>query len=273
MISKSLIYILVVYLALKSFGIMQDKGKFLIKVFDVGQGDAILIRTPENKLIVIDGGPDFEADRHIDKEFLINNCRVDLIILTHPHSDHIKSLNRLLERCSVGSVVYNPVEYKSRVYSRWKDNIEGVKVTLLEAGDVLKVGSARLVVVWPTEIGKDNDNINNSSVSILLDYKDFEALFLGDLEKEASRKIDTYLLDKYIDGSLEIYKVPHHGSKDAHNLDLITYLNPKTCILSVGLDNKFNHPDEQAIIDMEELGCEVRRTDQEGTIEVLIKRR
>ena len=273
MISKNLFVILIVFFLIKGYGIFQEQGKFLIKIYDVGQGDAILIRTPEDYLIVIDGGPDYEADRYLDKEFLINGCRIDLIILTHPHKDHIKSLNRLLERCKVGRVVFNPVEYDSRVYRRWLDKIKGVDVLYAVAGDVMSVGSARLVFVWPVEIGKDSNNINNSSVSVLLDYKDFEVLFLGDLEKEASRKIDLELLDKYVDGPLEVYKVPHHGSLDSHNIELLTHLQPKMCAVSVGEVNKFSHPSEEALVEMEDAGCSVIRTDEWGTIEVLINRR
>ena len=273
MISKGLMVILAVFLLVKGFGLVKERGKFLIKVFDVGQGDAILIRTPQNQLVVIDGGPDYEVDRYMDKEFLLNGCKIDLIILTHPHQDHVKGLNRLLSRCSVDVIIFNPVEYGSREYARWFENVEGIKVILAEAGDVVMVGNTRFVVVWPAEIGKDKDNINNSSVSVLLDYGNFEALFLGDLEKEASVKIDLDLLAEYVDGPLEVYKVPHHGSKDSHNMNLISFLKPKMCVVSVGQDNKFKHPDEQALDDMENIGCRVRRTDREGTIEVLINRR
>jgi competence protein ComEC len=136
-------------------------------------------------------------------------------------------------------------------------------------GDVLTVDGLKFVVVWPPVSEERSENINNSSLAILLDYKNYEALFLGDLEKEASSLIDKKLLDDYVQGSLEVYKVPHHGSINSFNPDLISYLDPKLCILSVGA-NKYGHPNNEAIEYMLNKECEVRRTDEEGTIELLI---
>lgn len=276
MINKKLVMILFVFLVVKSMGQFFDRGKFTVEVFDVGQGDAILITTPENLKILIDGGPDYEVDRYLDKKFLLNSCHVDILVLTHPHQDHIKGLNRVLDRCKVDLVVHYEVDYDLREYKLWYENLKKVEVRPARSGDVIELGrqfgsgKIKLVVVWPDEPGKHSDNINNASVSVLLDVGDFEALFLGDLEKEASSKIDRNLLSKYIDGPLEVYKVPHHGSIDSNNPKLAEFIEPVKCLVSVGEDNKFNHPNQETIDTLGNLGCEVLRTDQVGSIEVLI---
>ena len=81
---------------------------------------------------------------------------------------------------------------------------------------------------------------------MLLDYHNFEALLTDDLEKEASSNLNRELLDEYVQGPLEVYKVSHHGSEDSHNPDLISYLNPQHCLVSVG-ENKFGHPSQKAL--------------------------
>lgn len=278
MINKKLAFLLIFFLVIKTFQLVKRSDEFVIKVFDVGQGDAILIKTPHNFKMLIDGGADYEADRYLGKEFFLNFCTVDLLILTHPHQDHIKGLNRVFERCSVGGVVFDPVRYKLYEYDKWLRNVKtaGFDVKHAVAGDVFDLGKGeggvpiRFIVVWPDKSGYYNHNINNASVSGLLDYGEYEALFLGDLEKEASSKIDKALLSKYIDGQLEVYKVPHHGSSDSNNPELAEFLQPQICLVSVGEDNKFDHPGEQTMKDLQNIGCEVLRTDQEGTIEVLI---
>jgi len=269
MLSKPLLSILVLFLLIKLVLVNNIKPGLSIKVFDVGQGDAILIKTSQKHLILIDGGPDFEVDRYVDKEFWLNNCRLDLLILTHPHQDHLKGLNRLLSRCRVKNVVHRPVEYKTREYEYWFNKLAGVSVTHVKVGDIITIGDIRLVVVWPPVDDDFQENINNSSVSILLDYGEFEALFLGDLEKEASFLLDRELLSKYIQGRLEVYKVPHHGSIDSFNPKLLSFLDPKLCVVSVG-ENKFGHPSLEALEFMKLQGCEVQRTDEQGTIELLI---
>ncbi len=245
------------------------KNGLAIKVFDVGQGDAILLRLPGGAKVLIDGGPDYEVDRYIDKEFWLNGCHLDLLVLTHPHEDHLKGLNRLLERCRVDKVLQRTVTYDSRGYKSWSAHLESVDGIEVKIGDVINLGRVKLVVVWPPREQEFSENINNSSVSLLLDYGDFEALFLGDLEKEASSMLDKELLSKYIDGRLELYKTPHHGSTDSFNPELIAYLKPKLCAVSVG-ENKYGHPSDEVLGFMSGQGCKVKRTDESGTIELFI---
>jgi len=268
-LSRNLLWIFLIFVLIKLILISKSSSRLQIKVFDVGQGDAILIKTRQNRLILIDGGPDFEVGRYMDKEFWLNNCHIDLLLLTHPHQDHLKGLNRMLSRCIIERVAFRPVEYGSREYKNWLENLNYTKVLYPKEGDIITIGEVRLVVVWPPENDEFQENINNSSVSVLLDYKNYEALFLGDLEKEASSLLDKNLLSKYIQGRLEVYKVPHHGSIDSFNPELVSWLNPALCVVSVG-ENKFGHPSVEALIYMEEQGCEVKRTDEVGAIELLI---
>lgn len=269
MISRPLMLLLAIFMLIKLLFLPGRGGGLIIEFYDVGQGDAIFIKTPEGRSIVIDGGPDFEVDRHLDKRSLLNDCRLDMLVLTHPHQDHLKGLSRLVERCRVDYVVHRVVEYESYGYEEWLSRVEGLKLIDAVSGQVLDLGLIKLVIVWPPKDQDFEENINNSSVSILLDHGEFEALFLGDLEKEASMMIDHKLFDEYVDGRLEVYKVPHHGSIDSFNPELIYYLEPELCVVSVG-ENKYGHPSDEVLDFLINEGCEVKRTDIVGTIELFI---
>lgn len=244
----------------------------VIKILDVGQGDAILVRSEEGKLILIDGGPDYEVDYHIQRETFFNRCRLDLLVLTHPHLDHLQGLNRLLSRCRIKNVAYNQIAYDSVAYKKWQElvDVPGVNTLAFKQGDLLKIDELTLVFLWPPDSSHPEKKINNTSVVLLLDSGEFEALFLGDLEVERLRRLDQGLISLYLDGRLELYKAGHHGSKNAYREELLEFLIPRICAVSVGEGNKFGHPHQETLDALQEVGCTIKRTDKDGTIEVLI---
>lgn len=269
MLSRPMIVVIVLFLIYKAAIIWTSHSRLVIKTYDVGQGDAIMIVTEGKKRILIDGGPDLEVDRYVDKEFWLNECHLEMMILTHPHQDHMKGLNRLLERCKVDVVIHREVDYDSHGYDDWLDKISNMQTINAKAGDKYTIDGITLLVVWPPAEQEFQENINNSSVSVLLDYGKFEALFLGDLETEASTLLMDSYWDEYVQGRLDVYKTPHHGSMDSFNPELISLLRPLTCVVSVG-ENKYGHPSSEVMSFMEKQGCQIQRTDDMGTIELFI---
>jgi competence protein ComEC len=241
-----------------------------VRVLDVGQGDAILIRSSQNKLILIDGGPDFEVDYYLQRENLFNRCEIELLVLTHPHADHLRGLNRLLKRCQVNSVAFNRIDYDSYGYAEWLNDTEEKTQLNYQLGDTIVVDELSFHIIWPPDGRHQEMNVNNSSLVLLLDSGEYEALFLGDLEITRLRFLDRSLLGNFIDGPLELYKAGHHGSKNAYDMSLLQFLKPRLCVISVGEDNKFGHPHMEALEAFEKVGCKVKRTDVDGSIEVLI---
>ena len=232
----------------------QSRGNYLeIAFLDVGQGDSILITTPSKKRVLIDGGAGFTADRILDSYFPLNNCHIDVLALTHPHADHIEGLNRVLDHCKVDYIVFNPVKYDSYLYDNWLSKVSELgdsgksKVISRIDSETLKIDGITFHCVWPTAeaLERGFSNINNASLTIFLDYGDFEAFLSGDAETGVLEIIKERLNEGafwFIDYPLEVYKASHHGAKNGLVKGLWTKLNPDVTVISVGEDNKFGHP-------------------------------
>ena len=280
-ITKVLVVITVFY-AIRFFVLWTQNvnNNLSIKVLDVGQGDAILINSGNSGSMLIDGGDNWDVDWYLSKQFVFPRCNINALVVTHPHADHLYGINRILKRCKPNLVTFNDVYYSSKLSEVFLENIQHLssdkKITNfnfahLKSGDTFYFGKVKFIVLWPDETFLKNatylNNINDISTVLLLDAGKFEALFTGDLSGEIFSKIDKELYKKHIDGDLEILKVPHHGSADGRNIDFYRSLSPRYCVISVGLDNRYNHPDKTQIEELKQIGCSVLRTDEVGTIE------
>jgi competence protein ComEC len=249
---KTIATVYLIYFILRFlFGVVsnstsEDGRSYLsIKVLDVGQGDAILITTPNKKRILIDGGPNFEVDAYLHDEMFLKQCYLDVVVLTHPHQDHEEGLIRSLRRCKAGV-------YKS-----------------LYKGDTFYIDGVMFYVLWPEKSYKDKD-LNNISIVILLDYGDFEALFTGDVSGKLYKRMDMELLERTIDGPLDYYKVSHHGSRTGLDANFFTKYPPLNSVIPVGEGNRFGHPHIEVLEFFDSLGSKIYRTDLQGTVEFKI---
>lgn len=247
---------------------LRPKSGFYINFMDVGQGDAIFIRTPENYTMLIDGGGNYQVDQTLNKEMFFPLCHLDYLIVTHPHLDHIKGLEKVLKRCSVDFVMFNDVSYESPALDVFKHLLENNNVINVFAGDELSLGKIKIKILWPERelLQTRVKNLNNTSAVLFLDYGNFEALFMGDLEEDYQAKLDPVPLKALINGKLDVIKIAHHGSYNGVYMPLINELKPGKCVVSVGSDNTFGHPDKKSMQDLTAAGCEVLRTDLLGDI-------
>ena len=258
-----------------------QRGSWLEVAFlDVGQGDGVLITTPRKERILIDGGSDYSADFQLSEYFPLNNCRLDAVVLTHPHADHVGGLNRILDHCKVESAFYNSVDYESGLYETWERKLKDKNIPTkgLVAGEKFRYGNVAFYSVWPTakKVEKGFKNINNASIVLLMDYGDFEAFLTGDAEVEVLE----YLYENWefvslrglrgskINGKLEVYKASHHGAENGMHEKLWRKLNPAVSVISVGEGNKFGHPGESVLEFFASEDALVRRTDIEGTVKI-----
>lgn len=270
---SDLMTVIFIYIIFSFSGLSQkSSGVFEIEFWDVGQGDSIYISTPNGKKILIDGGDSFEADFKISKITPFYFCHLDLIILTHPHYDHIKGLNKIMSRCKIETVMFNDVDFDSRDFSYFKDMSEKLNVKNAFAGDEFAIDGVELKILWPTKefLQKKVSDINDVSIVIFLDYKDFEVLLTGDATDKVLGKIDLEAVKPYVDGDFDVLKVPHHGSKYSLDKNLYANLKPKRCVISVGELNRFGHPSPDVIKYFEETECEILRTDQKGDIKMKV---
>ncbi len=168
-------------------------GKLRICALDVGQGDAIFVRTPLGKNIVVDGGPENTVLQKLGEHLGFFDRTIDLVILTHPHSDHIDGLIEILKRYRVKRVVFNPIEYHYPAYEEFLRILENtVPFDFADASsDYLIEPDVYLDILYPlsSQVGEKLENINNASVVFVLRYGNTRALFMGDAETEEEREI------------------------------------------------------------------------------------
>lgn len=240
-------------------------GKLHICVLDVGQGDAILIRTPLGKNIVVDGGPENTVLQKLGEHLGFFDRTIDLVILTHPHSDHIDGLIEILKRYRVRRVVFNPIEYHYPAYEEFLRILgDTVPFDLADASlDYLLEPNVYLDILYPlsSHVGEKLENINNASVVFALRYGNTRALFMGDAEAEEEREI----LESSSNISAEILKIGHHGSRTATSEPLFQAVQPTTAIISAGTDNQFQHPHAETLSLLQKHGTDVFITKDSGT--------
>lgn len=237
-----------------------------VNFLDVGQGDASYIKTPTSEDILIDGGPDNSVLNELDKVMSFGDREIDLVILTHPHADHVAGLFEVLKRYKIDEVWETGVEYPSATYDEWKKLISQKQIPdqKVKAGDEKEFGQAKITVLYPlsSSEGKTIDNINNASVVNRLEYGNFSVLFLGDAEVEVQRKIapDMKLAT--------VLKTGHHGSRNGTTEEMLAIVRPAIAIISAGAKNTYGHPHAETLNLLKSYAIRIFRTDQNGTIEV-----
>jgi len=274
-ISLSIIYRLLIGLFF-SFGfavyllIIIPDSEFHIYFLDVGQGDSIYIKTPENHQIIIDGGPNNVVMESLGDVIPFFDKSIDLMVLTHPHADHIDGLVEMLHRYKVQSVLITGVNYSNSTYDEFLNILvsKNIEVFIAEDNFDLKFGDVFLDIIYPFDqiVSGNIKNINNSSIAIKVLYKDRSILLTGDLEEE----IESELVEKQIDLKSDIYKAGHHGSRTASGKGFLIKVLPDIVVIQCGIGNSFGHPHEESLSRMNELGIKnIIRTDIEGMIEFI----
>lgn len=242
-----------------------DKNLLVMKFYDVGQGDSLLIKTPNGKKVLIDGGPDSKIATYVLGEFFpLEECHIDIIVLTHPHLDHLSGLLDVFKLCKIETLYMENSEIKSKAFASFKQLIDeeylenkNFKVIFPHSGDVFDLDGVNFEVKWPsTEFSSGNENY--MSIVLLLKYGDFEALLTGDAEKKAYDGM-------VIPYQVEVLKVAHHGSVDGLHPEFLANLKPLVSVISVGKGNKYNHPSLTVVNFLAKFGT-VYRTDVDGTV-------
>ena len=240
-------------------------------VFSVGQGDSILIRTLSRRDILIDGGPDNTLVYKLGQYLPFYDREIDLIILTHPHSDHVIGLIEVLKRYQVKKVLMTGVKYYSAEYLAFEEEIlkRHIPVEVItHRGEMLLDRDTKLDIIFPNQsfFDKENKNLNNTSIVAKLIYASSSIMLTGDFEDEEN------LVAKDLDLSADILKVGHHGSRTANSLDFLAAVNPKIAVISSGLGNKFDHPHQETLENLKKLGISIYRTDSGGDYFQVLKK-
>ena len=235
-----------------------------LKVYfiDVGQGDSTFIVTPHKKTILIDGGGSLQENFDVGKKTLIpyildrGYTKIDYVFVSHFDLDHVGGVLSVLEELKVGKVIIgkqfeNSENYKEMIKIASKKKIE---IMQLDKEKEIVIDNIKFNILWPDRenIIKEN-NLNNNSLVMKMEYKNFSMLFTGDIEEIAERKIiDTYK-NNYDIFKSDVLKVAHHGSKTSSINEFLNLVKPKIALIGVGEDNKFGHPSEGVINNLSNL--------------------
>lgn len=250
--------------------------KFEINLIDVGQGDSILIVTPKNKKILIDGGgnENYDIGANVLIPYLLNKRikQIDYLIISHFDTDHVGGTLRVLEKLKVKQVIISQQKEDSSNFQKFLEITKkrNIKITVVKAGDIIQIEkNIYIEVLWPTKKLEISTNpLNNNSIVAKLIYNNTSILFTGDIEAEAEKE----LVKKYGHKlKSDILKVSHHGSKTSSTQDFIDKVNPKIALIGVGYKNKFDHPSYTTIKTLEKRKIKIYRTDLMGEINIKIK--
>lgn len=236
-----------------------------VHILDVGQGDAILIQTPEMHNILIDGGPGNAVLMELAGTVPYLFGELDLVILTHPHADHIEGLIPVLDRFDVGAVMLSMPEYGSKAYEVFLEKLAGRRVFVADDGTDFQVGSVALDVIYPFEpTSGEMENVNNASPVIVAEWKGWRVLLSGDAEIE----VEEAVLEAEVLESVDILKAGHHGSRTASSEEWISAAAADLMLISCGEGNSFEHPHGETLEKAAAAGMDVLRTDLTGRISV-----
>ncbi len=250
-------------------------GGLELHFLDVGQGDATAIRTPAGRWLLIDAGPrwgDFDAGDRRVVPFLRQRGaeRVEAMVLTHPHADHIGGAPAVLRAFEVGTVIDPGYATGSPLYLEVLELVEELEVgwMLARSGRVVEADGVRLSLLWPDERSVDEyGDANEISAVVHLQYGDFAAIFTGD----AYLAQEDLLVSRH--GAAlraNVLQAGHHGSRTSTGRALLAAVGPELVVVSAGRQSRYGHPHREVLERVAEQGAAVARTDREGTISVYV---
>lgn len=236
-----------------------------ISYIDVGQADSILIQVPNGKKVLIDAGNNGDANTinsYLKKQGV---SKLDIVIATHPHEDHIGSMDTVINTFDIGQVVMSRKDAATQTYKRLITAIrnKGLKITEAKAGLKLDLGpEVTALLLAPNS--KDYEDVNNYSAVLKLSYGTNTFLFEGDAQEQSENE----MLKAGYSLKTDVLKVGHHGSNTSSTTAFLAKVSPKYAIISVGKGNTYGHPAQTTLDKLVNIGAKVYRTDQLGTIVV-----
>ncbi|MSP93419.1 MAG: MBL fold metallo-hydrolase [Myxococcales bacterium] len=240
-----------------------------LRFLDVGQGDGFLITTPEGKTVLVDAGPPDHADAVVNRLKQLTSRPLDLVVLTHAHTDHMGGMAKVLMALGARTFLDAGFNHPSAPYEHLLKTLHGLKIPVKTAtlGRTIDLGSgATLVLLAPAKpffIGTRSD-ANANCIVARLSYGKTAFYLSGDSEFQTEQQI----LRSGATIRSDLYKVAHHGSRHASTEALLARMQPSVAVISVGAGNGYGHPSAKAIQRLQAVGAKVYRTDLQGEITV-----
>lgn len=237
----------------------------LVSFLDVGQGDAIFVQSPSGVQVLIDGGPDNSVLEEMHQIMPFFDRSIDIVVATHPDSDHISGLIEVLDRFSVSVFLESGAQNENGVQDILNKKITEKKIPtrIVRRGEVYDLGAGVLLsILYPyNDVSKEESNAG--SIVARLSYGEYSFLFTGDAP------VDSELLLVGADEEKlrsTVLKLGHHGSDTSTSITFLSKVNPEYSIVSAGKNNKYNHPHPNVLERVKKFGSMILKTEDKGTI-------
>lgn len=240
-----------------------------VTFLDVGQGDAILITTPNRRHVLVDGGPDSSVLSQLGQAMRFHERTFDLVIATHNDADHITGLIDVLERYRVENLWINGAIHTTNTYLRFLEVTKqrGVATEVVSRGKSVLVDGVSIEVLYPLEPQEGVRPSSQNSLSIVtkVTYGESSFLLTGDIAEAEEQE----LIRAGVDLAADVLKVPHHGSKSGLAVNFLRLVQPQYAVIQVGAGNRFGHPASSILDKLEQERVIIFRTDKDGLIRMV----
>ncbi|MGE5405305.1 MAG: MBL fold metallo-hydrolase [Candidatus Saccharibacteria bacterium] len=234
-----------------------------IHFIDVGQGDCVLVQMPGSRTMMVDAGESDHAGSVIRYMNELGVRRIDYLIATHPHSDHIGALPRIIKSFNIGAVFMPKVVSSTPAYERLLLAIrdKNLKAAALRKGTFI-LNEPELKIECMSPASADYQELNDWSAVLRIEYGSKGFLLTGD----AGRTAEHEMIKTGESLRADVIKISHHGSSDASSYAFLQRVRPEYAVIAVGKDNDYGHPHQQTLDSLESIGTRIYRTDRDGTV-------
>lgn len=237
-----------------------SEGKLIVHFLDVGQGDSIFIELPNGKTMLVDAGENYHGQGIIDYVQTIGYQKLDYVVATHPHEDHIGSMPYIVRNFEIGSIYMPDVTANTATFESLLKAIKakGLRVKNGRTGvHIIKDGELTADIIAPDK--PDESNLNNSSIVLLLTFGNVSYLLTGDAE---TKELNAIRADMHA----TVLKAGHHGSKTSTTQTLLKKISPSVTVISCGKNNDYGHPHAEVLKMLKSINSSVYRTDRDQTV-------
>ena len=237
-----------------------SESKLIVHFLDVGQGDSIFIERPNGKTMLVDAGENYHGQGIIDYVQTIGYHKLDYVVATHPHEDHIGSMPYIVRNFEIGSIYMPDVTANTATFESLLKAIKakGLRVKNGRTGvHIIKDGELTADIIAPDK--PDESNLNNSSIVLLLTFGNVSYLLTGDAE---TKELNAIRADMHA----TVLKAGHHGSKTSTTQTLLKKISPSVTVISCGKNNDYGHPHAEVLKMLKSVNSSVYRTDRDQTV-------
>lgn len=234
-----------------------------VHVIDVGQGDSILVRTSGGDML-IDAGPGSAEDDLKDYLTSLEIKDIEYAVFTHPDADHIGNADMVLTDFTVSNVIMPSKESKSKTYQRMMTALDASGATVITPEPELEFSLGSMTVTVLAPISEKYSDTNNYSVVMRLDFGETSFMMTGDAEKDSELEMLGRYRAELLD--CDVLKVGHHGSSTSTSVSFLEAVSPEIALISCGKGNTYGHPYAGTLKNLEDVGAQIYRTDEQGNI-------